>query len=364
MNQKTKRNDPCWCGSGRRYKNCHMKRAGEKVLPPEAVRDHIKSAFQVKQCLHPLASESGCEKFISAHTIQRRGALSHIIDKTNHVRTFYPFQPDKNGRPILHRRGWKDASTFSGFCKKHDNDTFAPLETESFTGSPEQCFLIGYRALCHEVYQKDASARAHSLQQDIIDKGRSIEEQQDIQHYHSISKAGVEHGLQSARNKKQLMDQDFLNRNFQSWGQLVIRFQGNVSIASTGAPTPTYDFSGNQLQILHNPRVSVQHLMYGIIPIQNGAAVVFSWLASDNACSRFIDSLEQLPQDRLGDILVQYMFAHVENTYFSDTWWSTLNKAQQDHIENLFIMTNPYYEQVPYITERLAPWKITSIERK
>jgi preprotein translocase subunit SecA len=32
-----KRNDPCWCGSGKKYKNCHMQsdraRAGGQQVP-------------------------------------------------------------------------------------------------------------------------------------------------------------------------------------------------------------------------------------------------------------------------------------------------------------------------------------------
>ena len=25
MSKKLERNDPCWCGSGKKYKNCHMR---------------------------------------------------------------------------------------------------------------------------------------------------------------------------------------------------------------------------------------------------------------------------------------------------------------------------------------------------
>ena len=30
MNKKLERNDPCWCGSGKKYKQCHM-RFDEKI---------------------------------------------------------------------------------------------------------------------------------------------------------------------------------------------------------------------------------------------------------------------------------------------------------------------------------------------
>lgn len=40
MPQKPGRNDPCWCGSGRKYKNCHL-REDEAVHARQAVRTHL-----------------------------------------------------------------------------------------------------------------------------------------------------------------------------------------------------------------------------------------------------------------------------------------------------------------------------------
>ena len=56
------------------------------------------------------------------------------------------------------RRGWRAASTFAGFCDHHDTTTFESLESVPFAGTPQQTFLLAYRAECHEVYQKQASS--------------------------------------------------------------------------------------------------------------------------------------------------------------------------------------------------------------
>lgn len=50
--------------------------------------------------------------------------------------------------------GINSASTFTGFCSKHDTQLFAPLETEDFRSTFQQCFLLGYRAFAREVYTK------------------------------------------------------------------------------------------------------------------------------------------------------------------------------------------------------------------
>jgi hypothetical protein len=50
--------------------------------------------------------------------------------------------------------GINDASTLRIFCQTHDSDGFAPLEQATFSGTKEQCFLLAYRALCHEYSKK------------------------------------------------------------------------------------------------------------------------------------------------------------------------------------------------------------------
>lgn len=364
MRKKTGRNDSCWCGSGRKYKKCHLLRASEKPLPLSAITREMRQVFDATEiCLHPLASPTTCGKIVAAHTIQRAGALKHLVDATKHVRTFYPIQSDEQGQPIVRKRGWKEASTFNGFCTHHDSVAFAPLETVPFTGTPEQCFLLGYRALCHEVYQKMATTRVHPLQRELVDKGQPVEEQRLIQHHLAVTRMGQERGLQNAREKKARMDQDFLSRDFRNWHYYIVRFMGEICVASTGTPTPTYDFAGRQLQVLHDPATAIQYLSLSVVPIQDGGAIVFSWHAADKACSRFITSLDKVSKKLLPMILVQLMFAYIENTFFSDAWWSSLTDAQRAHIKLLASMDNPYYGLVPYRQDILVPWQVTVVER-
>lgn len=354
--------DPCWCGSGRKYKECHLERSKEPGLPYPALRQKTQKEFETKKCLHPLASSSDCGKVSAAHTIQRAGALRDLVDTTKHVMTFYPVEFDDNGLPIPKKVGWRNASTFSGFCEKHDGKTFEPLETIPFTGTPEQCFLLGYRALCHEVYQKAASARANLLLRDYIDKGLSVDEQEQIQHTLAIQRAGVNHGLESAMAKKQIMDKHFLEKDFREWKRFIVKFQGNISVASTGTPTPMHDLSGKQIQILHDPDTHVQYLLYGVTPIQDGGAVVFSWHSKDIASNAFMNSLNKISRKLLPNILVQFMFAYVENTFFSKDWWNSLGNEQQTHIKKLAGIFNPYYQKIEYVNDVFVPWKITSVE--
>lgn len=159
------------------------------------------------------------------------------------------------------------------------------------------------------------------------------------------------------------MDNDLLNHDFHKWRRFIVHFEGDICVASTGAPTPRYDLQGRHLQELHDPKVTIQHLFYSVVPVKNGGAIVFSWHSGDKACSGFINSLEKVSKELLPAILVQFMFAHVENTFFSAAWWSSLSDRQRDYIRALFMLSNPYYEKVVYIPDKLVPWRITMLRR-
>jgi len=66
------------------------------------------------------------------------------------------------------------------FCGKHDSAAFKPLEETPFACSPEQCFLIGFIALCHEG-QKTGVVRSYARVRVLVDRGLRVEDQDAVQ---------------------------------------------------------------------------------------------------------------------------------------------------------------------------------------
>src|SRR5258708_23615381 len=126
MTRRPGRNEPCWCGSGKKFKKCHLDRELAPALPWGAISNAADSVWDRKECLHPLAAPAVCNGIVSAHTVQRSGVLERIGDSPNHVRTFYRAL-DRAGELIPRSVGWRKASTFTGFCARHDDETFAAL---------------------------------------------------------------------------------------------------------------------------------------------------------------------------------------------------------------------------------------------
>ena len=175
------RNDPCWCGSGRKYKHCHLDRENQTPIPFREHSKEIKRKFAAKTCLAPSAWLDKCSgKIVRAHTVPKSGSLQQIA-QDGHVYSFVPSLEyvEKNHGPGPTLWGINKASTFSGFCSHHDNTTFAPLEKQVFGGTSEQCFLLGYRALAVELYKKHAASQISSLQN--ADKGIPLEAQVEFQ---------------------------------------------------------------------------------------------------------------------------------------------------------------------------------------
>jgi SEC-C motif len=363
MNRKPGRNEPCWCGSGKKYKKCHLNRASETHLPFGALVREMQTAWDQKKCLHPQAAPGVCDRIVSAHTIQRSRVLQRIADSSNHVRTFHPLKPDlSTGRLELRRVGWREASTFTGFCAKHDSAVFKPLEEADFAGSAEQCFLVGYRALCHEVYQKAGLIRSYPRMRDLVDRGLDPEYQRELQGFWANHNAGAEKGLEDCRKLKSVMDEQLLKRDYSGCSRTVIYFRGELCVASAGTVSPNRDMDGNILQILHDPGSAIEELPFGIVTTANGGAAVFSWQACDSAPNRFVQSLLAKGEQKLPGLLVQFIFAYIENTYFSDDWWNSLSRVDREHIESLAAIGDPYdatFNYSPSLT--LVPWKITDI---
>jgi hypothetical protein len=176
--------------------------------------------------------------------------------------------------------------------------------------------------------------------------------------------AGLAKGLDNNQSFKRRADKAFLSGDFSGWGRYVLYFRGDIAVVSTGAPTPTFDLNGQPLQLLHEPNKPIEPLYYGVVTTEEGGAVVFTWLRELSAPRRFIDSLDALPAASRPGVLVQFMFAHVSNTFFSSAWWYSLTEEQQAWLRKLAHATAYYSYPIPYIADRLVNWEITRTVRE
>jgi hypothetical protein len=153
-------NDPCWCQSGEPYATCHKNRESQSPDSKSAILSQFRKLYESTYCSHPTASPQQCSRqIVRAHTLQKSGLLSAISVDQHVYGLKLTGLPNDRGIYPFKRIGLNQASTFTGFCERHDAELFRPLETIPFTASKEQLFLLAYRALAKELYAKRFAVR-------------------------------------------------------------------------------------------------------------------------------------------------------------------------------------------------------------
>ena len=362
------RNDPCWCGSGEKYKRCHLDRATQTPIQPWDASKKFKQAFSTKTCLAPESWLNECQGGISrAHTVPKSGSLKRIA-RDGHVYSFVP-SPENLGKnqgtlaPEL--LGIQKASTFTGFCARHDSTIFAPLEKQTFCGTPEQCFLLGYRALAREFYTKRAANRLQGLYRD-ADKGKTLAEQVRIQAIAQPFNTGLEAGARDNDYYKSLYDDILVRREFDTVRAYIIEFETAPPVMCSGGVAPEQDFKGVELQDLTDLRKIPDLLCFASFYGGERGVVAFSWLANfDRTCGAFIESLKAIPDRLVTAALLRFFFTHCENVHIAPDWWESLSEETRNAvIERMAVNADPFKARPKAVLAddgvAYDPWPIVS----
>lgn len=312
-------------------------------------------------CLHPDAPV-GCGKVILAHTLQRSGIIRRLIGKDNHVLSFHPLEPDHGDNLRIHRVGWREASTFLGFCGVHDSALFSTIEREPFVGNDKQILLVGYRALCHELYQKQAAIDGEKVLAENLDRGKPESDQRQIQEMLAVASAGRQIGLREVRTLKQVYDDVLRTEGYSRLHSAALWFRGDSHVASTGAVHVDFDLRGNRLQNLARDPMPIHGFTFGMLSTSDGCAFVAAWPAEFEKCDVFIRSLLGHDPEEVPSLVVEFVFAYVENTCFSEAWWNALPQTNRERLMKLAGIPIHYGTALRYSGLRHVGWHLA--ERK
>lgn len=323
MTIKIGRNDPCWCGSGLKYKCCHLNREKADPLQPYEFAAAQRKAYSSRYCLHPEASPDTCSgNIVKAHTIQRNGGFSLIAQNGHVYNCLTPPFTDLSEKSKPKLIGINKASTFTGFCGGHDDELFTPIEKKPFQSDAEQIFLLSYRSICRELFLKRSELNLAPTMK-TLDRGATIVRQLDIQDTVDAYTMGVAKAVEDLEHLKSTCDDVYLQDNYSTVNSYVISMKNRPEIMCSAVHQPEYDFDGNVLQRLGNLHQMASWMHFSLIATDTGGAAIFSWLGDNHVCTRFVRSLNALSDHELPHAIVRYMFEFFENTYFSPSWLST-----------------------------------------
>ncbi|MFD0716964.1 YecA family protein [Paenibacillus sp. GCM10027626] len=327
MNNKIGRNDLCPCKSGKKYKKCHGNIQDQPVLDPKiplesAMKKRINES-RIKHCIHPNKSECSVN-IIRAHSIQNNRILTRIGEKgevymvkasPTKIRMKYNFK--RVGRSV--------ATTFTGFCGKHDTNLFLPVEVTDYSGTDQQKFMFAYRAFSFEYHKKLEAHNAHKKLGDTKPSLMKSDQYLDLAE-------GYDLGINDSLRHKGILDDALLNSKYDIIETVEISFDGHATIAVCSGFYLEYDIKGNQLNRLDDPKTIMKILLLNIFPQDDKMHVLFSWLKEDDAMYQgFKDQLLSLSKNEQLQMLNNMIPAYSENTVYNPTFidaWSEKEKKQ------------------------------------
>jgi hypothetical protein len=362
-----KSDEPCWCTSGIPYERCHLNRQDQIPESRWDILRQMRQMHNMAYCTHPEASLQTCSgDIVRAHTLQRSGALA-IICQDRHVYGIVEGDlPDDNGNPRYKRIGINEASTFTGFCGRHDAELFKELETKPFISSKEQLFLLAYRSLAKELYAKRSGMRLMPLLRK-GDVGKDTLEQVRLQRELFIHAQLQQQGLDDLESSWADYQAAFLAGDYDRFSAYLVFTSSTPDFAVSGGFSPEFDFQSQALQSLASLE-PLDFLSFSVIPFQSGGVIALVWDSkSAQACQQFAASLDRLDNNDIPDALVRFTFEHFENTYANPRWWENLSEDQRKQL--LGRLGKSASNQVNRLANclsddglRTATWKVLSKE--
>lgn len=331
------RNAPCWCGSGKKYKKCHLGRDGQPKENPWSAVDVNRKAFSQKKCCARDVGLGDCDGgVIKAHTVSRGPNLAKIA-KNGHVLQYGASIPDmkKNGGKLSVKRiGIKDASVFHGFCSKHDREIFSCIENEAFAGRPDQCLAVAYRTMSRELYGKDAGAHLRETLRG-ADKGLQPFEQFMFQTMLDDIDTGNEAARRELKATHDALTAALVGARTDTLSSVIFEFAAPLPFMFAGAWSPFTDLHGSEIQKGFADEL-LEQVFVSSFAGKTSAMICVSWRNIDGAPGKVIaDQLEELPDESRASACLQFVMKHVENVFFNPDWFGALDEKQKERLDQL-----------------------------
>ena len=331
MGNKVGRNDPCPCGSGKKYKKCCLGKADNPVFSDvsnlPSLHKQMRKAARIKECIFP--DHTNCsERIINSHSIQNNKILAKISDNG---KLYMPAVKPELSFSLQKEYGRKEASVFTGFCGYHDKMVFRPIEDYDFIGSEEQIFLYIYRAFALEYHKKQEAVR---MEQQFFSNKPSIINMAG----HLIDgKTGFSMAVDDFREEKSVFDEALLKKRYDVLSSVVWSFDGFSNFAATGGEAPSLDFDSNIIQDLLNPQTPVRHIYYSVFPENNKTFAIIAWLKDyDNIFSSIKKRLNETTDIEKRNYINNTLPMVTENIAIKPSSWEAMPAKSKEEFSMLF----------------------------
>lgn len=326
------RNQSCWCGSGKKFKKCHLLIEQAARQRPDQLEGGLRKRLGRQECMCPPSMRSECTgRIVSAHTISRAASLNALaVD--GHVYSYklsIAGLQRSGGRVVPELVGVRKASTFNGFCSKHDTSIFKVLDVLEDHLSPEFLAKMCFRSISKELFLKrnllddERDIRAFEM-------GRSAYAQRRIRSILSEKNAGMKAAIRELEVLKSKFDSMIEVGCYNGAVHVVIELRGVLPVLISSLFQPERTAAGERIQNLQDMGVLAECVLLGSFPVGSNSCIVLSFLEGASLARKFVESVVALPPEAIAGYFIGLAFEVAENIAISPVWWDGLDKEWRE----------------------------------
>lgn len=301
---------------------------------------------------------SYCSREMSnAHTIQRKRSLESIAENS-HVCGFINNENlDSEDLFVFSDNiSVNHASTFHGFCQKHDNELFKDIDTGYFVANDKQVYLLMFRTIAWQLYNNISILKTKQKLLGLYQK-----EDRQLSDFEIELFLGKEKINCILNTVMRLMNDAIKKGDYSSIQYLVIQTSTIPDLMTSGSFIPE-NFIPSLSENDKIRFIDVNLISLNILSDSKNGYIVFSWLTdykhnNENYLSKLIQC-----NDPLHRIMEICFYQLNENIYFSKKWWDCLLPEQKELLLSI-IRNTPFQQGIVQIEPKLkniVDWKITS----
>jgi hypothetical protein len=309
-------------------------------------------------------ANSDCDEMIEAHSIQRSGVLSLIAEDGEVFvpSSSYSDLKRNKGRLVFRRSAIRVVSTFRGFCKRHDNAIFRPIDDKPLVPTSEQALLYAYRSLGREITAKRNALQNYEAQ---LENSRLTGATRKLI---SAMAQGSGHGLKNLMRQKQILDASHREGTFDDDIRYVVFCaRTQPTIVFSGGIFPQTGFYREKIQNIMES--DLDQIFFSFAPMEVGWAFLFTWhKSSDSSCEAFLGSLAYAHRasERIEDLLFGMILGGCENLAIAPQWMAArkpdeIRKLETAMSSGASAFTNHDMRDVIEGVRGISDWKFDSV---
>lgn len=289
----------------------------------------IRTKAQVAECLYLKKTECS-EKIIKSHSIQNNRILNRISENG---KVFQIKAEEAIFTSDMSSIGRKTATTFTGFCNKHDNLIFKCIEEKNYEpGDKEQEFLFAYRAFAREYIIKKTAKNYYKELIKCVGYSPHLNGVLDW----------TEFSIRELNKIKNYFYQSLINKKFDEIETKTVKLDKEYPIAVSSIFAPEYDFNSKIINDLSNKRVPLKDLFFTIFPEENKTYVLFSFFKKESESFDYLDT--QVLSKKDNEIIKKLnllISCHCENFVYSPNRWKRISSKEKNKFINSFLDAVP-----------------------